>query len=177
MNYFFGDDLKETPEDKAEFRKGIEFWKAKLISEDKVYEKSKLLSTIGVHLRIAGQLNESLTYLNKAEAILGTLPLSRTFVVNGIRIAQTLQALKRFNKSTLYFRDIEKLIEVNTQFSNLLHFVYQHQGKNYFDQQKYRLAKTYIERALAIRQQMNDADLIASSAFALNIITQHLKSK
>jgi len=177
MNYTFGRNLKERPEDIEAFKNGIEYWKAELDNLGVGLDKVRLLSKIGVHLRILGHLEESLKYLYKAKRLFESESLNASFVVNEIRIAQTLQFLKRFDEATKLYNEVENLVETETQFTNLLHFVYQHKGKNYFDQQQYHLAKKYIEKALTIRLQLQDENLIASSTFTLKIINEKLKSK
>lgn len=177
MSYLIGDDLKEKPENLEEFKKGIAFWKESLGRTNDIKDKAKLHSKIGVHLRIVGHLNESLKYLNKAKQTFESFPISNSFIINEIRIAQTLQFLKRFDEATELYLNIENLVKPRSEFSSLLHFVYQHQGKNYFDQQNFHLAKNCIKKALKIRQQINNKDWIASSVFALAIIEKKFIAK
>jgi len=174
MNYSFGEDLKEKPEDIIQFKKGIEFWKDELLNINNLKEKAICNSKIGVHLRIVGELTASLIQLGKAKKIFETLPLLSYTIINEIRIAQTFQFLKRFSKATKLYEEIEKIIEANDQFSNLLHLVYQHKGKNYFDQRQFKIAKVHFEKALSIRNKMKDKSLVESSTYALEIVERYI---
>jgi len=174
MQYCFDNDLKEKPENIDEFKKGIEFWKAALTDLGNLIDEAKLYSRIGVDLRIVGELDKSLKYLNKAKKILEKLPLCTIYLINKIRIAQTLQFLKQFEAANKRYNEIDDIIDLNSQFSGLRHFVYQHKGKNYFDQQLYTKAKIHFQSALKIRKQLDNQELIASSAFALKIIEERM---
>jgi len=174
MKYTIGNDLKEHPDDVIAFQKGIDYLKQKLKQEKDVTEQARLLSKIGVHQRIAGQLKESYQYLLEARKILEHSEHSRLYIINEIRIAQTFQFLKQYSKAIDCYQHIEIFITKYPSCSNLLHYVYQHKGKTYFDQEFYLLAKENIEKALAIRKEMGNDDLIQSSTFALDVIDQKI---
>jgi len=184
MKYSIGNDLKEHPEDTVAFQKGIEYLKQKLQAAAEVIQQARLLSKIGVNQRIAGHLEESYQHLNAAKTILQNSDHKILYVVNEIRIAQTLQFLKQYAKAHNYYQQIETFVSRHPKHpkhpkhpscSDLLHYVYQHKGKTYFDQGRYLLAQENIEKALTLRKELGNDELIQSSTFALSIIHHHQK--
>lgn len=174
MTYSFGDDLREHPEDDIAFKKGIDYLIKQFKQQDEVFEQAKLLSSIGAYQRIAGFLSASLQHLLKAKKLLEEGKHKRLYLINEIRLAHTFQFLKQFDQAQTCYQHIENYIAKHPSDQNLLHFVYQHKGKNYFDQQQYRLAEEFIDKALQLRKSLNDESLVESSAYALKIIRENL---
>ncbi len=172
MNYYFGNDLREHPEDKIAFKKGIDYLIKQLEQKEEVIEQAKLLSKIGTYQRIAGFFNASLLHLKKAKQLLEESNHQHLFLINEIRLAHTFQFLKQFEQADACYQHIEDYITKHPSHKNLLHFVYQHNGKNYFDQQQYELAETCICKALELHKVMGNEGLIESSAFALKVIRE-----
>jgi len=170
MQYTFGDDLREEPQDIIEFKKGIDYLLQKLLQEENVFEQANLLSSIGVHQRIARNLEASLKHLLEARNLLEDSEHIRLYLVNEIRLGQTFQFLAQFTKAETTYQLIENYIAKHPEHKNLLHFVYQHKGKNYFAQQQYQSAETFVRKALDLRKALNNAELIQSSEFSLKVI-------
>jgi len=170
MNYFFKDDLREHPEDNVDFKRGINYLIQKLKQEEDQIKKAQLLSSIGTHQRIAGFLEASLQNLMNARKLLEDSEKVRLYLINEIRTAHTFQFLKQFAEADSIYLRVETHIAQHPVHNNLLHFVYQHKGKNYFDQKKYQLAELYISKALALRKALDNAGFTESSKLALSVI-------
>lgn len=175
MNYRFAKDLREHPEDEVAFKKGIDDLIEQLKQTNTVIEQAKLHSSIGTYQRIAGFLDASFQHLMKARKLLIESEHKRFYLINEIRLAHTFQFLKQFEQAETCFQHIENYIAQHPSYQNLLHFVYQHKGKNYFEQQQYHLAEECINKALELRQILGDESLVESSVYALKIIREKIK--
>jgi len=120
-------------------------------------------------------LDASLKHLLEAKKLVENSKHVRLFLINEIRLAQTYQFLRQFEKAEAIYLFIEAYIAKQPEHQNLLHFVYQHKGKNYFEQRQYDLAATYISKALALRKALSDGSLVESSVFALKVIRRKPK--
>lgn len=169
--YEFNDELKEVPKNKNEFISAIEFLidKAEVVSTK---EKGKLLSKIGVMLRIIGKLEESMEKLIEAENFLND---SRSLFVNRLRKAQTLQFQRQFQNAELEYNSLIALAKSESEFEDLIDFVYQHLGKCLFDQNNYQEALLNFERAFEIRNEKQNQELIDSTDLAIRVCKTKMK--
>ena len=97
-------------------------------------------------------------------------------MVNRIRIAQTLQFQGEYKKAEKIHFDLEECIKSHPEYSFILDFIYQHKGKNYYEQNHLQKALNAIEAALQIRLQKKKPDLIESSRFAIEIIKEKMSN-
>ncbi len=123
---------------------------------------------MGVYCRIAGELEASGKYLNEAKLNFKGKEKTKFFYINEIRLAQTLQFQKRNEAADLMHNKI--IFEIKNQFEDLMDFVFQHKGKNFFEWGKFSEAKAAIEKALELRIIKGDEALIRSSQKALEVI-------
>ena len=168
MNYSFNHLLREVPLDEADFLKGIRFLETE-IPHLQGLEKARTLSKLGGYQRIMGLIEQSLQSLMAAENMLTNHPNVRLSIINQLRISQTKQFKREFEHAKALLEDIETNIKSTTEMTDLLDFIHQHQGKNYFDQQNYSVAKVCFEKALVIREQKGDENLIQSTIHALEV--------
>jgi tetratricopeptide (TPR) repeat protein len=95
-------------------------------------------------------------------------------LVTNVRIAQTLQFLKRFEESEKLYLKLEDEIHRNRELKNLLHFVFQHRGKLLFDQNRFSESILQFEKALELRVQLGNQELIESTLFAIELTKRKL---
>lgn len=92
--------------------------------------------------------------------------------VNKLRLANTYQWERNFQKSNEMFEELVEIAEKYVEYKGYLDFVYQHNGKNLFDQEEYELALTNFKKALAIRIQKGNNELIQSTELAIKICSE-----
>lgn len=168
MNYSINNSLREVPENEHDFTQGLSFLE-NAIRDSKGFERVKLLSKLGGFQRIIGELNQSLKFLTEAKNLLETFPDSRLSVINQLRLAQTYQFKDEHLRASEILDDLEIKAKSNPDTIDLLDFIYQHQGKNQFDQQHYETALSYFQKALDLRKRKGEQELIQSTILALEV--------
>lgn len=167
MTWSIGQDLREVPNNPSEFKDGIRFLESHLKDLEGI-ELIRSQSKLGVLLRICGCLEKSQRQLLIARNSLSLITDKRLSLINELRIAQTAQWSNDFQTSNKIYVELETQIESDTSNSDLLDFVYQHKGKNDFDQGEFGLAIEMFNRALQLRLSKGDEELINSTQFALD---------
>jgi len=167
MNYTIGDNLREVPDDWEEFEKGIISLEQKLADANTNLEKAKHLSKLGALNRIVGNLAVSFKQLTDAQSIIRDLNSEKLYIVNEIRLATTLQFQGRFEAAEEIHTTLEQQINTNNEHRDLLDFIHQHKGKNYYEWGKLDLALTEFEKALSIRKIKGNEALIHSTEKAI----------
>ncbi len=170
LNYYFEETLREIPEDLVAFKKGIVLLEKELNQTTDRLEMAIRLSKLGVLQRIIGALAPALANLTKADDIYASLGNTRRRKINKIRLAQTLQFSGFFEKATNIYQELEKDINDQETDVDLLDFIYQHKGKNFFEQGLLDKALVEIEKALSLRKEKGNASLIASSEYARTVM-------
>ncbi len=170
----FDKSLKDYPEDKREFKKAIKFLEAKIKYDLSDSERSKILSQLGNLYRVDRNLNLSLQMLLEARVMLAGKKSSKSFFVNEIRLAYTLQLMKKFDEAEKIYAALEKRYK-NSENRKMIDFLYQHRGKNFFDNGKLDEANVNILKALKLRLKKKNNELIESSVFALCVIGKKIK--
>ncbi len=172
MNYTIGDNLREVPDDPKEFEKGIIFLAQKLANATTNLEKAQYLSKLGTFNRIVGNLEISLQQHTDAQLIIRNLDNEKLYIVNEIRLATTLQFQGEFEAAEEIHTTLEHQIHTNDKHHDLLDFIHQHKGKNYFEWGKLGLALVEFEKALSIRKIKGDNALIHSTEIAIKKIKE-----
>ncbi|MGB0929806.1 MAG: hypothetical protein ACPGVB_03465, partial [Chitinophagales bacterium] len=153
FRYRIGEDLREVPENLEEFKKGISILENEVetIQERKV--KAQKLSKLGVLYRIIGNLNISQNRLLEASKLIDTSNEKNLFIVNEIRIAQTLQFQNKNDEADKKLNLLQNKILQENIGIHLLDFIYQHRGKNLYEKGDLKTALTFIKKALEIRKK------------------------
>lgn len=175
----FGPNLREIPLNKMDMLYGMMYLQKQLNDEtlDK-HEEGKLHGLIGTYLRMVGELNESKRHLNQAIDIFRELDRKQSVFVNQMRLANTYQWHDDFDTSNKMFGELTETAENDPDYTEYKDFVYQHQGKNLFDQEQYREALDYFHKALELRQDNRNNELINSTKTAIETSEKKLeKSK
>ena len=163
--------LKAYPKDRNVMLLGISYLEAKIHNGQLSLENAKLLSKLGFYYKLTGNYNKSLENQNKAIEIFKYLENKKGLFVSKIRLAQAYEYKSDYVQSNKIFNDL--LSEFNENKSDLEiyeDFLYQHIGKNYFSQKDYENAFIFFNKALLIRKEKNDSELIESTNLAIRVI-------
>ncbi|WP_157259658.1 hypothetical protein [Paenibacillus sp. OSY-SE] len=90
--------------------------------------------------------------------------------INRIRLANTYQWNKEFQKSNEIFDVLvgEFHNQADESLQDIEDFLYQHMGKNKFEQGEYEEAPTHFYKTLEIRLVKNNSELIESTQLAID---------
>ncbi|MDY7223264.1 tetratricopeptide repeat protein [Halalkalibacterium halodurans] len=176
LDFYFDDNLREVPVSTIDLIKGIEFKKKQSHSpQDNEEELAKTYGLIGVYSRIVNKIEDSKKYLSLAIEMNIQSGNHKSLFVNELRLAHTYQWETNYYKSNKLFKKLKEQSESDTEHSNYLDSVYQHYGKNLFDQSEYQLALKYVKKALRIRVEKGNKELIDSTEYAINICNEKIK--
>ena len=167
--YYINEDLREEPRDPREFYMSI-LWLEEMSKRIDFYNRAKALSYLAVLYRISGCHEDAYETVHEAihffRYMKRPVPYS-TF----IRLAQVLQASGDFTSADLLYVELIKELEEDVKkASKLVDFAYQHYGKSLYEQGKYESAAYYFKKALAIRIEKNNYELIRSTMKALSCV-------
>ena len=178
LNFTFDKNLRDIPENPGEMKFFVLEQKQKLASVSDPLKRVKVMMNIGVYSRLLNELKEAESFLNKAMKLISKHDLGLKFwVINGIRLAHVHQWKKDYETSEKMFYNIIKICKSKKEVSNYLHFAFQHLGKLYFDMSKYSIALQNFEKALRIRREIGDKNLIESAQFAIDLTKEKIKMK
>ncbi|WP_246206688.1 tetratricopeptide repeat protein [Virgibacillus ihumii] len=166
MKFTFGPNLREVPISKIQMLSGMIYIRERL-NEFGEREQGKWYGLLGSYLRIVGELEESEKHLKTAINICQNTDNKHGVFANRIRLAHTYQWWTKFDLSNKMFTDLLETAESDSNYSDFLDFVYEHYGKNLFDQAEFKGALEYFKKALELRLGKDDKELILSSESAV----------
>lgn len=176
-NFNFDLNLREVPRFPERVEKRIGFLFSKMRDDDDVFDRIRHLSEIGVLRRIMGALDQAEIFIGKALSYIQEDDLGPSlFVVHGCRLANVWQWQERFEESNPMFDDLIAIAEEHEDCLGYRDFVYQHAGKNLFDQKRLIEALNFFEKALALRLEKDNQGLISSSNFAIDLTRKMLST-
>ncbi|EMI9089989.1 hypothetical protein COD05_22135 [Bacillus cereus] len=161
MGYTFDENLREEPLSLAEMKQGIVLLK-KHLQEGSLYGKN--CGLIGVYERIAGNLPESKCYLQEAIAYYTNLNNKEGLFVNKLRLAHTYHWEQNFHTANTLFTELQHMLPNVPTYKD---FFYQHYGKSKLDEGDFHTALTYFQKALQIRLQKGNEELIHSTKLCI----------
>ena len=166
--FTFDENLREVPLDPAAMEHKISDLKAAAESES-MKERAAALGEMGIYLRILNRLEEAEEAIDEALLLVLKHALGpRMEVQQQLRLAHVYQWQKRFNLSTRIFKEMTLYCMTEPGLTDLLDFVWQHSGKNLFDQKMYAEALRAFKKALELRVKRGaPEDLLASSRIAV----------
>ncbi|WP_413291181.1 tetratricopeptide repeat protein [Bdellovibrio sp. HCB337] len=151
LSYHFDESLHEIPNNATDMDLYVHEMKTALTTVQDPIERVKTLGQIGVYLRIMRELEEAQDYFLKALEIIERHSLDPVLrIQQQMRLAHVHQWLGDFEVSNKIFEDLLKESE-QKDFGPLQSFLWQHMGKNYFDQLRWREAHDCFEKALSLR--------------------------
>ena len=164
----FDQDLKDVPDNHAEWIKFIDDLEMKLKDENHAAEKLNLNENLGMACRIVLRLEQAEKYLKKAVTLSYSHSSHGRLVQNLIRLAHVYQWKKEFEKAALLFDQAKSLLEEHQVSEGLRASYHQHLGKLYFDQRHFAQAKAEFVTALRLREDISaPPDQIESSKNSL----------
>ncbi|GGJ96075.1 hypothetical protein GCM10007063_18150 [Lentibacillus kapialis] len=175
MRFKFGPNLREVPLNKMDMLYGMMYIQKQLNDQnpDK-QEKGRLHGLLGTFLRIVGELEESKRNLNQAISIFRELDEQQNVFINQLRLANTYQWHNDFASSNKMFEELLDKADNMPEYAEYQDFVYQHYGKNLFDQEKYHEALDYFRKAFDLRSGKRNNELTASTETAIEVCEKKL---
>ncbi|KAA0749617.1 hypothetical protein DN389_03360 [Bacillus sp. AY3-1] len=167
MGYTFDENLREKPISLAEMKQGIVFLKEHL-HEDSLYGKS--CGLIGVYERIAGNLSESKYYLQEAIENYTQTDNIQGLFINKPRLAHTYHWERKFPAANALFTELLQTLPDLPAYED---FFYQHYGKSKLDEGYFHTALSYFQKALQIRLQKGNEELIHSTKLCITYCMSH----
>lgn len=175
MTFKFGPNLREVPLNKMDMLYGMMYLQKQLDSTTDQAEQGKLHGLLGYFLRVIGELEDSKRHLHQAISIFREMDRKQSVFINQLRLAHTYQWHNDFDTSNQMFDELMDLAENDSDYLEYRDFVYQHQGKNLFDQEKYREALDYFQKALELRKDNRNSELINATETAIETCEKKLK--
>ncbi len=171
MNFTYGDDLKEVPEDAVAMKKGADWLQEKIdeLDESDKVQQTILLSQLSGFARILGDLDLAETSIVQAIEILKEFKREDQIFAMNLRLAIVYQYRANFAKADQIYTSSLKEIETSgdKKLKKYHDFVLQHYGKLKFDQGFYKEALDYFMRAYEERIVKGDLELLSSTEFAI----------
>jgi tetratricopeptide (TPR) repeat protein len=178
MSYSINNEtLRAYPNNKDSMLLGILFLKSKLEISFIDKDKAELLSNISYYEKLIGDYINSEKNQLESIKIFEKINYNLGRFISLIRLAQLYQFMCNYKKSTDLFEYLELELNNNNDFEHYKDFLYQHIGKNEFEKENYSLALKYFHKALKIRKNKNDLELIYSTNISINRIESLLKNK
>ncbi len=173
----FDENLRDVPDSEAEVQLKVSSLKESLGATTQPLERVKLLCDIGTGMRLLGQLEDAKNHLKEAVDLCETFQLDILTTTRAqILLAHVLQWQGNFLKSNRLFGELIITVEAGIGASQLKAFVYQHAGKNLFDQKYYPQALKFFEKALKLRESENaPPDQIESTQLAIRVTKERIK--
>lgn len=162
--YKFDEKFREIPINKE----GMEVEVEKMIEEFSKTNDLRLSSKIGVYLRILGRVEEGLIYIKNSHKHNKKGEVS--YIIDSIRLMSCYQWLNDFNSAKGIIDDLESM-----ELYNYKDFFLQHCGKVYFEEKNYEKAKEFFVKALEIRKEKGDMELIQSTMGVLMRVEEILE--
>lgn len=168
MKFIFGPNLREVPVSKIQMLNGMIYIMDQLKGDNfSEIEKAEWNGILGYYLRIIGELEESEKHLNASIQIYNKHNNQQAIFTNKLRLAHTHQWWTNYETSNKLFDELRVKAETDEEYTHFLDHVYDHCGKNLFDQKDFHQALDFFKKALQLRIQKNDSELISLSETAI----------
>lgn len=178
LNYNFGSDLRENPEDSSSMLAYIEY----LMKEAKDIAPTidnkgtnaramvKFLGEAGVYYRILGKTDAAEKALKGALDLIEVHSLGQlSWGVQTIRLGDVYRYKNDALSAETAYRSVLELCRRSNDLTHLTDFCHQHLGKLYFEQKKFKQALAEFKSALKIRELKKDNSLLESTKKAIAV--------
>lgn len=166
----FDERLREVPADRDSFEQAVVQGR-QLLQEARRHGDPqsilRLLGYVGDACRVLGLLEEALSLLSEAVGRSEASGDRRSGTANRLRLAEALKYKGDFDEAEIIFRRVLKDVQ-DPDLVNYRDFALQHLAKCCLEMGNAVEAVTLLEQALILRQQKNNARLIASTELALS---------
>ncbi|MDG0817071.1 hypothetical protein [Bdellovibrio svalbardensis] len=175
LNFYFDDNLQEVATNPGDMERYVHEQKIALSTAQNPLDRVKILGEIGVYLRILRQLSEAQDYLLKSLEIIARHQMELHLKVGQqIRLAHVYQWQGQFELSNSMFEELLRLSKT-TDLGYLHDFIWQHAGKNHFDQLNWKKAHDCFQKALKLRElRKAPAEQIESSLQSIRATLQRM---
>lgn len=178
LNYRFGADLREIPEDSSSMQAYVDLLIQKVReipspspNGDGARSLVKLLGEIGAYAKILGKLDAAERALEKSLSLIDRYQLGiEIWAVHTLRYADVLRFRGQALEAETAFRSVLEMRQRDPSLADIEDFAWQHLGKLLFDQADWKGAEGAFQRALELRKSKNSPELLASTEFALRIL-------
>lgn len=167
LEIFFDSNLREVPLDPPSYLQAISLLKAEINPILKTPDTIKKLGLLGSYLRIMGFLDEAEEQLALAILLASELNQHQLQLTNIIRMGHVKHWRGHFEEAHRIFDQAFDFASNDQDLSNYLDFIYQHKGKCFFDEEKYELALANFHKAILIRNEKSEIDLLDSTLLAV----------
>ncbi|MGY0691902.1 tetratricopeptide repeat protein [Virgibacillus sp. FSP13] len=140
-------------------------------------EKGRWNGMLGFFLRIVGELEESEKSLHTSIEMYNDLDNQHGVFTNKLGLAHTYQWWTKYEMSNQLFNELLEIAETDSDYTYFLDFVYQHCGKNEFDQKSFPEALSFFEKALELRLEKGDQELISQTESAIEACNYRLENQ
>lgn len=163
----FDSDLRDIPVEPDDFKKAIVELEKQLNSSIPLAEQVKLFGLLGTYQRILGLLEQAETNFEKAISLSSSLNQTKLKLTNLIRLGHTKHWMKDYLHAHRIFDECNSIICEDISLEVYLDLVHQHRGKCYFDERKYHLALNEFYKAMLIRNNKSESNLVDNSLSAV----------
>jgi tetratricopeptide (TPR) repeat protein len=175
ISIHFGEDLREIPNNPEQMRHAVSFLREQLRESGMTpAERARTLGLLGSLCRMLGDYDDAGIWLTEALSLSEECGNIGAAVTNRIRLAHLAQWRGDFEESTSAFTELTVICRSTPELLSRLDFALQHAGKNLFDQGRHQEALPLFEEALALRERKGDAELIASTRYALGVVIERM---
>lgn len=176
MEYHFDEHLHDVPDSSLEMTQGVRFLKQQLATRHaNDPDRLSILGLLGVYARMLGDLDAAEHYLTEAVALAAESDARRAQTANRVRLAHVHQWQGDFERADELYEDIIRECESSADLDGYLDFACQHYGKSLFDQGRYAEAQALFQRALDLRAQSGNEDLVESTRLAMQAVRARLR--
>ncbi len=178
-DFTFDQNLREIPKDPAFITEAVKDLRTELLQETDPQKRCRMFGELGVYLRTLGKLIEAEAAVAASLKLIQSEKLGvRLETQQRIRFAHILQMQRRFAESSALFDEVLIACEDFREAFDLLDFAWQHTGKNYFDQGKYKEALKAFNKALELRlEKESPQDQIDSTKLAIQETEKRIKAQ
>lgn len=183
LNYRFGADLREIPENPGSMLAYVDFLIGeirKLKIEDPAREGEipgnvravvKLLGEVGSYAKILKKLEAARNALDKSLSLIDQYQLGLgTWAVHTLRYGDVLRFQNDALGAETAFRSVLEMAERRPELQELADFGWQHLGKLYFDGKEMKKAEECFLKALELRKKKGVKELTDSTELALRVL-------
>lgn len=173
----FSSDLKERAVDVEQFVIAKQFLQDELTFKENLDDHGKRdrLSLLGYICRILGQNEEALERATEALNISKKTNMVLLVVIDQMRVASCHQALGDLDTAKALFTETIQICEKFKPLNEIIDFAYHNYARFLYEQGDFNESKVYFEKALNVREEKGNEELLEATKFALNATQNKLE--
>lgn len=175
ISYHFDENLHDIPNSPVQMQQAIDFLQSKFDnSYHDVRQQIFLAGLIGGYARMLHNFSTAEQTFATALKLCDLLEDERLKTANLIRLAHLHQWQHQYDLSESLLERVIVKCSSSPQLELYLDFAYQHLGKCKFDRAEYEAAQNYFNKAIKLRLQKGDRQLIYSTQLALDVVKRRV---